>query len=356
MNNITQSSLNDEEIKTATARLQELVINNADPADIAMAQTNLRDLIASRQSYRFTPKDPSYFFNKLFSYGLREDRHEIAGELEESIINVFIDLQKQPQGIQDSELFNSDLLLDLLEFVRFFRTPPTQREDDQAEPDDATVGQLLWGNKDGLTIPGFCDGLIQQKFITPANARLLALILEGGVKHPPKLPVKINWEGTKNSITTFFVVSQFLGILNPTNAPTRRRVLIEDYMEPVRLAVPPAPQIIADNFTINGEKPDLSNISTYHVRPIILELDRIKDAIEGLYVSRRMGPRTADNLTWDDILTNFFKLYNDPVISRDDLLPGVEHTDIDVLSFLNDMVSNAIKDRNEVAFRLSTSS
>ena len=56
MDNITKGSLNDEEIKAATARLQDLVINNANPADIDLAQSNLRELIAVRNTYRFTPK------------------------------------------------------------------------------------------------------------------------------------------------------------------------------------------------------------------------------------------------------------------------------------------------------------
>ena len=89
MDNITKGSLNDEEIKAATARLQDLVINNANPADIDLAQSNLRELIAVRNTYRFTPKDPYFFFDKLFSTGLRKIAGRSPRNSKASLIEAF---------------------------------------------------------------------------------------------------------------------------------------------------------------------------------------------------------------------------------------------------------------------------
>ena len=297
MDNITKGSLNDEEIKAATARLQDLVINNANPTDIDLAQSNLRELIAVRNTYRFTPKDPYFFFDKLFSTGLREDRQKIAEELEDSLIDIILEFQKAPQHVEDAEL-NYDFFRDLLTFIRLFKGLSS---DDAEESSEATIsdGQLAWGNRSGLTVQRFCELLTLQKCITAPNARMLGDILEEGTKHP-KPPVPINWVGTKNSIVTFFIVSQFLGILNPVKAPARKRPIFTDSIkEDDHLPVPPAAAIIRCNFVINGEKPDLPSISKHHAIPIIRELELIEDRVVGLYESRRMGEKTANNLTWD---------------------------------------------------------
>ena len=353
MDNITQRSMFDSEIKAAAAQLQELVTNNASHTDIAMAESRLRELVAARREHLYDPKDPSYYIDKVFAGASFEDRRKAAEELEGPVTEALVEFLKEDTKIQEGEFLNYDLLNDVLAFLRFFKN---RKLEDSAqgymESKEQEYPRLVWGNKPGLTLHRFCEELVQRKFIGLPDASLLEAVLEdykSTIRHHPP----IDWDGTNESITTFFIVCQYLGILNPDTAPSRSRVLLDDSFGQYRLPVPPAASIISDCFTVRGSHLSTSTISRNLAGEIILELETIRDRVERFYVDFKLGERTPENLTWDDILCSLFILLDEPAMNRKDLIEAINLVDFEILKFLNDLLGDCGPDRHEATTRLA---
>jgi hypothetical protein len=282
---------------------------------------------------------------------LHEDRQKIAGELEASVIDTIIDLERQIEATHEESTFEYELMLDILAFLRFFKGQTWEKVDD---PQQSESFRLKWGQRPGITPKQLCDALCQHKFIDMPNAKLFQAILEdykGAIEHQPA----IDWQGTLDSITTFMIVGQYLGILNPETAPSRNRVLLDDKFGKDRYPVPPAASIINRCFTVNGKEVEVSTISRHHAKPIILDLETLELRVKGLYETFNLGEKDGDNLSWDDIVINLPKLLEDSAVSKDELLANLDQIDIGVLKFFGEMMAQSIKDRGEVASRLASS-
>ena len=98
---------------------------------------------------------------------------------------------------------------------------------------------------------------------------------------------------------------------------------------------------------------ELSNINRGYAKPIILDLEIIELRVMRFYDTQHLGPLTPSNFGWDDVVPNLFKLLEHPAVGRDRMLQDIDQVDIDVLAFYNQMISEAIIDRGEVANRLA---
>jgi ElaB/YqjD/DUF883 family membrane-anchored ribosome-binding protein len=349
MNKITKASTLAAEIKTLTSKINELVSTNASTSDIEEVVDRLQSLLAERRENLYSMKDPLYFIQRIFSEYGAEERKQVAGELESSLIDLILEFQKQPQDARDSAILEYERMLDVLAFIRFFkgRYQTATLADEGAE-----TYRLEWGNKPGLSIPAFCEGLLQRKYISPADARLLAAILED-YKHTIEHQPPIDWDGTPASITTFLIIGQYLGILNPKTAPSKTRVLLDDDFGQDKYPVPPAASIINRCFSVKGDQLAVSTISRHHAQPIILDFEVVQVRVRMFYETRNLGPKTGDNLTLDEVMINLAKLINDPAVGRDMLFENIDQLDEEVLSFFSDMISHSVSDRDNIASELA---
>lgn len=354
MNKITKASALDAEIKAITTRIDELVSTNASVSDIDEAQDRLRQLLADRKESLYSMKDPSYFIQKVFSDYGPDERKQVAGELEASLIDLILEFYKQPQDAQDSAIVEYERMLDVLAFLRFFKG----RYQTATLADEGTeTYRLEWGNKPSLSIATFCEGLLQRKFISPSDSRLLAAILEdykNTIEHQPP----IDWDGTPASITTFLIVGQYLGILNPKTAPSINRPLFdtEDPEDPelrTRFPVPPVASIINRCFSVKGDHLALSTISRHHAGPIILDLEIVEDRVRRFHDTRHLGPKAGKDLTLDEVMTSLAKLIEDPAVGRNKLFEDIDQLDEEVLLFFSDIITQSISDREVIASELA---
>jgi hypothetical protein len=353
MDNITQRSIFDSDIKAVAAQLQDLVTNNASHADIVMTESRLRELVAARREHLYEPKDPSYYIDKVFAGASVEDRRKAAEELEGPVTAALGAFIKEETQTQEGEFLNYDLLNDILAFLRFFKN---RRLEDSAqgymEGTKQEHPRLVWGNKPGLTVRRFCEELVQRKFIDRANANLLEAVLTDYKSTIGNQPT-IHWDGSLDSLTTFLIMGQYLGILNPETAPSVNRPLLNDVCGIDHYPVPPVASIMTNCFTIN-DMVDLSNINRGHAKPIILDLEIIELRVRRYYETQHLGPLTPSNFSWDDVVPNLFRLLEHPAVGRDRMLQDIDQLDIDVLAFYSEMISQAIIDRGDVANRLAT--
>ena len=354
MNKITNASTLDAEIKATTSRISELVSANAIASDIEEAEERLRRLLADRKESLYSMKDPSYFIQRVFSEYGTEERKQVAGELEASLIDLILKFQKRPREAQNYDILEYECMLDVLAFLRFFkgRYQTATLADEGTEP-----YRLEWGNKPGLSIPAFCEGLLQRKFICPSDSRLLAAILED-YKHAIKHQPPIDWDGTPASITTFLIVGQYLGILNPDTAPSRmRRLFDEDDTEDPDLRstfpVPPAASIVHRCFTVKGDQLEVSTISRHHARSVILDFEIVEGRVRRFYDTRHLGSKAGSELNLDEVMTSLAKLIDDPAVGRDRLFEDIDQLDEEVLAFFSDMISQSFSDREDIASELA---
>ena len=355
MNNIDLGSAFDNDITATADLIKSLITNNASYTEVEQAQVRLRELIAAKRSYLYSPKDPSYFIDQMFSAATPEDRRKRAAELDGQVLEILVNLSKEEPSTQEQEIPAYDLLLDVLAFLRFFKSRGVGDELSPAnasQPSDNEESRLVWGNKPGLTIHRFCEALTTSKFIGFEDAQLLEAVLEDYKSTIGKQSL-IDWEGTNSSITTFFIACQYLGILNPETAPSRSRVLLDDCFGQYKLPVPPAADIINRCFTVRGATISNSTISRDLAGAIILELDTLRDRVERFYVDFQLGDRAPENLTWDDILYSLFALLDDPAMDRKELVAAINLVDFQVLKFLNHLLAECGPDRHEASIRIT---
>jgi len=343
-------SLINDEIKAVTAKIGELVSTNGSNEDIDLARIRLQKLFNQRKSFLYRPAPPARFIERVFSESRHEDRQRVAGELEAEVIETLLKLQKEPEDIQSQSADFKDDWLDVLSFLRFFKA---LRRTDPLEDQGTQTYRIKWGNRPGLTIRRFCDDLCTKKFIGFQDAKLLEAVLED-YKEVREIQPAINWQGSLDSLTTFLIIGQCLGILNPDTAPARTRVLLDDECGQDSYPVPPAASIINQCFVINGSVPDVSTVSRHHARAIILDWEIVESRLRRFYETRHLGPKTANNLTLDDVILSFPKLLNDPAVGRRMIFEDIDQLDEEVLGFYADMIADSINSRGEVADRLAS--
>ena len=355
MNNIDLGSAFDGDIAAASDHIKLLIQSNASFDEVEQAQIRLRELLAAKRSYLYTPKDPAYFIDQMFSAATPEERRKRAGELEGQVIKLLIRLSKEDSASQERELPAYDLLIDVLAFLRFFKgrggddTPPPG---DVLENLASAENPLHWGGKPGLSIRRFCDALATAKYITMENARLLEAILEDYKPTIGKQP-SINWDGSLESLATFLFMCHNLGILNPAKAKTRSRVVFSDYFnEAESYDVPPIADIITRCFSFNGWIPKNSTVSRTYYPKIIAAFEAIRDSIDPYFDANKLSD-DEHNFKWDYTLHVFFELLDKQRISQNEVLEGLQVVDVEVLRFLNDLLIECGPNRREAAIRLA---
>ena len=167
---------------------------------------------------------------------------------------------KEDTQTQEGEFLNYDLLNDVLAFLHFFKN---RRLEDSAQGYMEGAKQehprLVWGNKPGLNVQRFCEELVQRKYIDRPNANLLEAVLTDYKPTIGNQPT-IHWDGSLDSLTTFLIMGQYLGILNPETAPSINRPLLNDKFGIDHYPVPPVASIITKSLA-DDNMVELSNIN-----------------------------------------------------------------------------------------------
>jgi hypothetical protein len=118
MNNIDLGSAFDGDIAAASDHIKLLIQSNASFDEVEQAQIRLREFLAAKRSYLYTPKDPAYFIDQMFSAATPEERRKRAGELKAKLLSFSSALQRG-FCFSRTELPAYDLLIDVLAFLRF---------------------------------------------------------------------------------------------------------------------------------------------------------------------------------------------------------------------------------------------
>lgn len=344
MENITHSSFLDDEIKAVTDNISKLVSTNASYSEIEKAQERLRQLLEERKNYLYSPKNPAQFIERVFSELLHEDRQRVATDLESSVIDNLLNLQQQSDDIQDRSIPYYEVWLDILAFLRVLKnSSPVSWDDDP-------FSSLSAGDRPGLSIHNLCSELVQHKYITSANATLLEQVLEKP-EDAKVMGVPIDWDGSKESLATFLMVSQFLGIFNIDPKKIKRRVVLKDDIGEERMPTPPIAVIIEICFTIKGHQLQNSDISR-HLQPgLVLELDNLKIDIISLANLTKLSNRT--NMDWDALLSCLFVFFDKANFDKNKLMDDYKYIDFTMLEFLNDYIKDNGNDRQGIGCQLA---
>lgn len=273
----------DTAIADTARRIDTLLAGNPDQTELEALQTELAALIRNRREHLYTLVDARAIVSQVFDEPLSEDRRRKAAELEGQVLSLIEQFNHETDGTRENLLFEYELLLDVLAFLRFFK-----HEDPPAPEADVPAPRLIWTGKRGLTRQAFVEALQQAKFISFENANLLASTLEDYKFEKKAQQPKVDWDGSKESLTTFLITSFYLGILNPDSLIVRQRDVIEDGDGVVKYPIPPVADIIASRFTIHGRKVEISDISRRDTKSsqlgvdkaIILDLELIMNRIK----------------------------------------------------------------------------
>jgi hypothetical protein len=352
METLTQASFLDEEIKLATAKINELVSTNASFSDIETAQGRLQVLLAERKDYLYKPRGPAHFFERVVSESLQEDRQRVASELEASVIEILLKLYKESEDIQGRAIPYEEQWQGILAFLRLFKHPIPPPDSEDADADDEQI-DISWGNKPGLSIQELCAGLAQYKYLSQANAELLEYVLEDP-KEARKRGIIIDWDGSKRSLATFLVVSQYLGILNPDKARPKMRDTIKDDFGVEKYPTPPIADIISRGFLVRGHELQNSDISRELQKRLIVELDNLKAQVEYLADLHIPGSEDIEDMGWDDLLSCLFTLRKDPSVDMVKLVGEYRYIDFSVLRFLHDYSTQYGGNREHVGPELNS--
>jgi hypothetical protein len=353
MDKLTQACFLDDEIKLATAKINELVSTNAGLSELESAQARLQQLLGARKDYLYQPKSPAHFIDRVLSEHLHEDRQRVASELEASVIDILLKLNKESKDIQDRSIPYEELWQDILAVLRYFKHSAYHVTAEESLDQGEWIG-IAWGHRPGLSIHELCSGLVPHKWIDSANSNLLEFVLEDPKKARSR-GIIVDWNGSKRSLTTFLMVSQYLDILNKDEAkPKMRNVFKDDGFTNPKYPTPPIADIISKGFSVRGQRVQNSDISRVIQKSLIVELDSLKTRVTFLADLHMPAFANILDMTWDDVLSCLFALRSDPTVNMVELVGDFRFIDFSVLRFLHGYLDNYGKDRHNVGPELES--
>lgn len=347
----------DTAIADTARRIDTLLAGNPDQTELEALQTELAALIRNRREHLYTLVDSRAIVSQVLDEPLSEDRRRKAAELEGQVLSLIEQFNHETDGTRDNLLFEYELLLDVLAFLRFFK-----HNDPPASETDSPAPRLIWAGKHGLTRQAFVEALQQAKFISFENANHLAATLEDYKSEKKAQQPKVDWDGSKESLVTFLLMSHYLGILKLDPRFIRERVVIDDAEGKLKAEIPPVADVIASRFTIKGRNISHSNISRSMEhgvevgidKTVVLELHHLYDNLEGL--AEVNGFKQLDqSFDWDDMLYTFFSLLDDANKDIKFLTKDLDRLDLDVLRILNDLHNEHYLDRRGLSEDLAKS-
>lgn len=347
MKSLSQAAAFDTAIANAALRINTLLTGNPDQAELEALQTELATLIRNRREYLYSLVDARAIVSQIFDEPISESRRQKAAELEGQVLSLIEQYNREAEGTEEDSLLEYELLVDVLAFLRFFK-----HEDIPVSGEEPPVPRMIWAGKHGLTRQVFVEALQTAKFITLENATLLAATLEDYKAEKKAQQPKVDWDGSKESLVTFLLMSHYLGILVLDQRFIRERIVIDDVEGEIKAEIPPVADVIVNRFTIRGRKASHSDISrsTKHEveagidKTTVLELLNLFDHLHGLAEVNGFK-RTDQSFDWDDMLYSFFRLYDDGKKDLDFLTDELRCLDLGVLRILNDLHNEHYLDR-----------
>lgn len=337
----------DTAIADTARRIDTLLAGNPDQTELEALQTELAALIRNRRDHLYSLVDARAIVSQVFDEPFSETRRQKAAELEGQVLSLIEQYHREADETKEVLRSDYDLLVDVLAFLRFFK-----HDDLPTSETEAHSPRMIWTGKHGLTRQAFVEALQVAKFITLENATLLAATLEDYKAEKKAQRPKVDWDGSKESLVTFLIMSYYLGILNPDTILVRNRDIVEDAEGVIKAPIPPIADIIAARFTIQGRNVSHSDISREANtkaeagidKLTVLELLNLKDHLQGLAEVNGFK-RLDQSFDWDDMLYSFFRLYDSGKKDLDFLTDELRCLDLEVLRILNDLHNKHYLDR-----------